>query len=218
MKYYPIFLDVRDRNCLVVGAGEVGTRKAMGLARSGASVRVVSKKFSQRLGGVEGVILEEKDYETSDLDTVFMVFAATNNNRLNLRIQKEAKEKHILCNIADCPDNSDFILPSVVERGDLVCAVSTSGASPALAKKIRRDLLQMFGPEYTDFLRLMGNLRKKLLEEGHDPLAHKKVFTALVEKQIPALIAAKDEARIDLLLGELLGPGYDFKSLVPQEQ
>ncbi len=220
MKYYPIFLDLKDRDCLVVGGGGVATRKTMGLCRAGARVRVVSKAFSQKLEAQKNdhICLECKPYETSDLGGVFMVFAATSSRELNLRIQEEARDRGILCNIADAPDMSDFILPSVVERGDLVCAVSTSGASPALAKKIRKDLEQMFGPEYTGFLLLMGNIRKKLLEEGHDPVSHKKIFTALVEKNLPAMIAANDETRINLVLVELLGPGVDYQSLVPQEQ
>lgn len=218
MKYYPIFLDVRDRDCLVVGGGEVGTRKVKGLRRSGARVRVISKVFSPGLETISGICLVCKSYEISDLDNVYLVFAATNNPNLNSRIQEDAKVRDVLCNIADAPDRSDFILPSVVERGDLVCAVSTSGTSPALAKKIRKDLEQMFGPEYADFLLLMGNIRKKLLEEGHDPNSHKKIFNALVEKNLPALIAAKDETRIEAVLVELLGPGVDYQSLVPQEQ
>ncbi|MBU0973264.1 MAG: bifunctional precorrin-2 dehydrogenase/sirohydrochlorin ferrochelatase [Proteobacteria bacterium] len=221
MKYYPVFLDVKDRDCLVVGGGEVGTRKALGLSRSGARVRVISKTFSQKLEAGKksaGICLECKSYDPSDLDTVFLVFAATDNGSLNRRIQADAKARNLLCNIADDPDRSDFILPSVVDRGDLLCAVSTSGASPALAKHIRKDLEQRFGPEYEDFLVLMGNIRKKLLEAGHDPAAHKKIFTALVEKNLPALIAARDEARIDKVLVELLGPGVDYKRLGPQEK
>jgi precorrin-2 dehydrogenase/sirohydrochlorin ferrochelatase len=218
MKYYPIFLDVKDRDCLVVGGGDVGTRKAMGLFRSGAGVRVISKAFSETLEGVSGIRLACKPYETSDLDNTFLVFAATSSRDLNSRIQEDAKQKNILCNIADAPDRSDFILPSVVERGDLVCAVSTSGSSPALAKKIRKDLMQMFGPEYGAFLLLMGNIRRKMLEVGHNPASHKKIFSAMVETDLPALIAAKDETRIDAVLVELLGPGVDYKSLVPQEQ
>ena len=218
MKYYPIFLDIKNRDCLVVGGGDVGSRKAVGLWRSGARVRVISRAFSQKLETASGIRLDCKSYDPSDLENVFLVFAATNNKDLNSRIQADAKNLNILCNIADAPDRSDFILPSVVERGDLVCAVSTSGASPALAKKIRKDLEQMFGPEYGDFLLLMGNIRKKLLEKGHDPGLHKKIFNALVEKKIPALIAANDVTRIDSVLFELLGPGVDYQSLVPQEQ
>jgi precorrin-2 dehydrogenase/sirohydrochlorin ferrochelatase len=218
MKYYPIFLDVRDRDCLVVGGGAVGTRKAMGLYRSGARVRVISKKFSKKLEAISGICLACKSYEPSDLATAFLVFAATDNKGLNEQIQADATVREILCNSADAPDRSDFILPSVVERGDLVCAVSTSGASPALAKKIRKDLEQMFGAEYGDFLVLMANIRKKLLEEGHDPSAHKRIFKALVEREIPALIAANDRTRIDSVLLELLGPGYGYHRLVSQEQ
>ena len=218
MKYYPIFLDVQDRDCLVVGGGAVGTRKAMGLYRSGARVRVISREFSPKLEAISGISRVCKPYEPSDLDPAFLVFAATDNRGLNQQIREDAKAGGILCNVADAPDRSDFILPSVVERGDLVCAVSTGGASPALAKKIRQDLEQMFGAEYGDFLVLMAHIRKKLLEEGHDPTAHKKIFKALVERDIPALIAVNDRTRIDSVLVELLGAGYEYEHLVPQEQ
>lgn len=218
MKYYPIFLDVTARDCLVVGGGEVGYRKAAGLLRANARVRVISKGFSLKFETNSGFSLICKPYDPSDLGSAFLVFAATDNRALNEQIRADAKIRGILCNMADAPDRSDFILPSVVERGDLVCAVSTAGASPALAKKIRKDFEQMFGPEYGDFLVLMGNIRKKLLEGGHDPEAHKKIFTTLVEKKIPDLIAAGDELNIDAVLLELLGPGFDYKSLVPQEQ
>ena len=217
MKYYPIFLDVTARDCLVVGGGDVGYRKAIGLSRSNARVRVISEAFSLKFETNDGLSLTCKSYEPSDIGNAFLVFAATNNRGLNEQIQADAKIRDILCNIVDAPDRSDFILPSVVERGDLVCAVSTSGASPALAKKIRRDLEQMFGPEYGDFLVLMGNIRRKLLERGHDPKAHKKIFTTLVEKKIPDLMIAGDELTIDAVLLELLGPGFNYTSLV-QEQ
>ncbi|MCP3939983.1 MAG: bifunctional precorrin-2 dehydrogenase/sirohydrochlorin ferrochelatase [Desulfobacteraceae bacterium] len=220
MKYYPVFLDVKDRDCLVVGGGKVGTRKALGLSRAGARVRVISKTFSPGLEAVEktGIFLDCKPYETLDLENIFLVFAATDNRELNLRIQEDAKKQKLLCNIADVPVESDFILPSVITRGDLVCAVSTSGTSPALAKKIRKDLEHMFGPEYGQFLLLMGNIRKKLLEEGHDPDSHKKIFTALVEKNLPGMIAAGDETGINSILAQLLGRGYVYQSLVSQEQ
>ncbi|MCP4721034.1 MAG: NAD(P)-dependent oxidoreductase, partial [Desulfobacteraceae bacterium] len=109
MKYYPIFLDVRDRDCLVVGGGDVGTRKAIGLCRAGARVRVISKVFSQKLetGEKADIRLECKYYETSDLENAFLVFVATDNKGLNEQIQEDAKARSILCNMADAPDRSD---------------------------------------------------------------------------------------------------------------
>jgi precorrin-2 dehydrogenase/sirohydrochlorin ferrochelatase len=220
MTYYPIFLDVKDRACLVVGGGDVGVRKALGLERAGARVLVVSIQFASGLQAMEKkrIQLECRAYEKSDLENIFLVFAATDNAHLNQMIQEDCKKENILCNIADAPDQSDFILPSIVERGDLLCAVSTSGSSPALAKKIRKDLESMFGPEYAVLLVLMGNIRKKLLEQGHDPRAHKKIFNTLIEKNLPALIADGDETSIDSILIELLGRGYSYHRLVSQEQ
>ena len=219
MKYYPVYLDLKDRECIVVGGGEVGARKALGLERCGARVRVISRDFSEKfnLGDRPTLKLENRPYEEKDLENAFLVFAATDNGALNRQIREDARKAGALCCLADAPELGDFILPAVMEQGDLVCAVSTSGTSPALAKKIKKELAGMFGPEYGIFLALMGNIRKRLLEAGHDPDRHRKVFTTLVEKDLPDLIAAGDKETIDSILKDLLGREYDYQSLVSQE-
>mgnify|MGYP003957660693 FL=1 len=138
MKYYPIFLDIKDKDCLIVGGGKVGARKAATLEKCGANVRVISDRFSHKFDELEksSICLEKKKYEQKDIKGMFFVFAATNNTNLNWQIKQDASLLNILCNVADAPDNSDFLLPSIVDRGDLVVAVSTSGSSPAMAKKI----------------------------------------------------------------------------------
>ncbi|WP_022664827.1 precorrin-2 dehydrogenase/sirohydrochlorin ferrochelatase family protein [Desulfospira joergensenii] len=219
MKYYPVYLDLKERECVVVGGGEVGARKALGLEGCGARVRVISCEFSEKFFPGEGssLRLEKRPYEKKDLENAFLVFAATDNAGLNRQILEDARQMGILCCLADAPELGDFILPAVMARGDLVCAVSTSGTSPALAKKIKKDLAGMFGPEYAVFLVLMGNIRKRLLAEGHDPDQHKKIFRSLVEKDLPGLIAAKDREGINLILKDLLGREYDYQSLASQE-
>ena len=219
MKYYPVYLDLKDRECIVVGGGEVGARKALGLERCGARVRVISREFSEKFNGENrpALSLEHRAYERKDLENAFLVFAATDNAGLNRQIREDARQMGVLCCLADAPELGDFILPAVMARGDLVCAVSTSGASPALAKKVKAELAGMFGPEYETFLVLMGNIRKRLLASGHDPDRHKKIFSALVEKDLPALIAAGDRDRINSILTDLLGKGYEYQSLALQE-
>ncbi len=215
MKYYPIFLDVTDRSCLVVGGGEVGTRKALGLAKANARVRVVSLRFSQDLAdaSTEKICLDKKSFDPGDLDGVSLVFAATDSRELNARVRETARQAGILCNIADGKDKGDFILPSVVDRGDLQVAVSTAGASPALAKKLRRKLETLFGPEYETMLTLMANIRGEMLARGHDPDGHKKIFTALADQDLPALIAAGDTKEIDTVLARLLGHEFTYDGL-----
>lgn len=215
MKYYPVFMDVKGRSCLVVGAGSVGVRKARGLAECGADVTMVSEDFPDNFNGQqEGISCSQKKYETSDIEDRFLVFAATDNAELNRRIQSDALGRQILCNVADAPGISDFILPSTVERGDLVLAVSTSGTSPAMARTIKKDLARIYGPEYEILLRLMSGIRERLLAEGHAPKEHKRIFYKLIEKDISERVKSADEEKIDAVLKDVLGDGFNFRDLV----
>lgn len=217
MKYYPVFLNVKKKNCLVAGGGGVGTRKAATLVRSGAKVTVVSKRMCEELHTLQGIAVKKRAFQPSDLAGMFLVFAATNDTELNRLILGHARAAGVWCNSADAPEEGDFILPAVSNRGDLICAVSTCGASPALARKIRQDLDRTYGPEYAAFLVLMRAIRKKLLAGGHDPDGHKMVFRQVMEKNVPALIADQDITAIDAILFELLGTGFSFQDLTSQE-
>jgi precorrin-2 dehydrogenase/sirohydrochlorin ferrochelatase len=216
MRYYPIFLELKNKNCLVVGGGPVGIRKALTLEKCGAAVRVISEKFAEGTTAFTGkkIIFTEKKYEKKDIQGMFLVFAATNNAELNRKIKKDASGSHILCNVADAPDTSDFLVPSTVDRGDLIVAVSTSGTSPAVAKKIRQELEDFFDPAYVPLLCLMGNIRKKLLSAGHSPDEHKKAFSDLMDKGILDLIKTGDVTAVDLILNEIFGKGYRYQELV----
>ncbi len=216
MKYYPIFLDIKNKDCLVIGGGSVGARKAVTLEKCGARVKVISDRFSPKFDGLKtkSISLEKKKYEKKDVKGMFFVFAATDNANLNRQIKKDASKFNILCNVADAPSQSDFLLPSIVERGDLIVAVSTSGSSPAMAKRIRQDLDHQFGPEYAQFLTVMGNIRKKLLSSGHAPDENKAIFNALIEKGVLELIKENDEKNINSILYEVLGRKYSYQNLV----
>jgi precorrin-2 dehydrogenase/sirohydrochlorin ferrochelatase len=148
MRYYPVNLDILNRKCLVVGGGGVGTRKVITLLDCGAIVTVVSLDIGEKLLKLAGnglIAWEKRSYLTSDLDGIFLVIGATNNEKLNRQISADAEKINLLCNIADRPDVCNFILPSIVNRGDLVIAISTSGKSPAFAKKLRKELEKQFG-------------------------------------------------------------------------
>ncbi|MCG8634841.1 MAG: bifunctional precorrin-2 dehydrogenase/sirohydrochlorin ferrochelatase [Desulfobacterales bacterium] len=215
MSYYPIFLDVQGKSCLVVGGGKVGARKAFGLAGAGAQVRVVSLGFTPELEAASGgdICLDKKEFDLSDLEGAGLVFAATDSVELNAWVRDAARERNILCNIADGRDKGDFILPSTVKQGDLMIAISTCGASPALARKLRRQLSAEFGLEYGVMLTLMANVRKEMLARGHDPDGHKEIFTALVDSDLPALIAAGDKNGVNGVLKQVLGDEFTFDEL-----
>jgi len=217
MRYYPIHLDIRNRCCLVVGGGSVGTLKVMTLLDCGANVTVVSLAATKRLrewAESGSITLKERLYQSQDLTGMFLVIGATDDETLNRRISSDAERLNILCNIADRPEVCNFILPSIVQRDDLVITISTSGKSPALAKKLRKTLEDQFGQEYGDFLRLMGAIRTKLLSASHEPEGHKHLFEQLISSNLIDMIRDKKLGAIDALLGDILGEGYLYKELM----
>ena len=217
MRYYPVNLDILNRKCLVVGAGSVGTRKVLTLLNCGAIVTVVSPDVSEKLlelANNGSIRWEKRSYLASDLDTMFLVIGATNDEELNRQISADAEKLNMLCNIADRPNVCNFILPSIVNRGDLVISISTSGKSPAFAKKLRKELEKQFGVEYTEFLRLMGAIREKLLSEKHEPEAHKHLFEQLIKSDLVEMIKNNRKEDINSLLFDILGQGYEFENLM----
>jgi precorrin-2 dehydrogenase/sirohydrochlorin ferrochelatase len=216
MRYYPIHLDIQNTNCLVVGSGGVGTRKVITLLKCGAKVTVVSPDISEQLrelAGSASLTLKQRPYQSDDLEGMFLVIGATDDETLNRQISTDARQRGLLCNIADRPEICNFILPSIVQRDDLIITISTSGRSPALAKKLRQSLEARFGEEYGVFLKLMGGIRKKLLSRSHEPEAHKPLFEQLIESNLIALIREKKTKDIDALLFNVLGEGYRFEQL-----
>ncbi len=217
MQYYPVFIDIADRNCLVVGGGSVGRRKVKTLLKCGAKVTVVCPQAEAELAELaqSGMItLKRRSYCSADMDGMFLVIGATDDEKLNVRISKEAELHNILYNIADRPEACNFILPALVRRGDLTIAISTSGKSPAFAKKLRKELEQEFGPEYAVFLALMGAIRKKMLQQSHAPLKHKRLFERLIDSGLIEMLTEKREKEINRVLGEILGEGYEFNALM----
>jgi precorrin-2 dehydrogenase/sirohydrochlorin ferrochelatase len=217
MRYYPIHLDIQNRSCLVVGGGGVGTRKVMALLKCGARVTVVSPVISERLQNLAEtapLTLKPRPYRTADLEGVFLVIGATDDEALNRQISRDAENRNILCNIADRPEVCNFILPSIVQRKDLVITISTSGQSPALAKKMRKTLEGQFGDEYGELLQLMGAIRKKLLRQAHEPEAHKPLFEQLINSDLSAMIRESKTEAINALLFKILGDGYRYEELM----
>jgi precorrin-2 dehydrogenase/sirohydrochlorin ferrochelatase len=217
MRYYPVCLDIRNRECLVVGGGQVGTRKVRTLLACGARVTVVSPEVTEelfRLGKQGQIRIALRDYHCVDLESAFLVIGATDDQELNRRVHQDAEAAHRLCNIADQPNLCNFVLPAVVTQGDLIVAVSTSGRSPAFAKHLRRRLQDQFGPEYSRFLDLMGAIRHRLLAAEHAPEVHKPLFEKLIQNNLLELIKNDDRRGIDALLKAVLGPGFIYEELM----
>jgi precorrin-2 dehydrogenase / sirohydrochlorin ferrochelatase len=156
---YPIFLDLSGRRCVVVGGGEVANRKARKLLQARARVVVISPEIGVELESV-AVEVHRRPYREGDLDGAYLAFAATDSREANAAVAREAKERGIPVNVADRPSDGDFALPATLRRGGLQVAVSTGGASPTLARKIKDELEGIFGPEWAGLVRELGKNRR----------------------------------------------------------
>jgi precorrin-2 dehydrogenase/sirohydrochlorin ferrochelatase len=211
--YYPAILDIAGRTAVVIGAGKVGEGKIEGLLAGGARVRVVSLTATdivRRWAGEGRIELEERAYRTADLDGAFMVIAATENNATNVRVFEDAEARQMLCNVVDVTHLCNFILPSIVRRGDLAIAVSTGGASPAMARRIRLSLGECYGDEYAVAMELLGSLREELKEMYPAPEDRKVLFERMVYSDFMDMVRAGDAEGIEVWVRRCIdeGPGY----------
>jgi precorrin-2 dehydrogenase/sirohydrochlorin ferrochelatase len=211
--YYPAILDLAGRKALVVGAGKVGEGKIRGLLQADAHVRAVSLEATDevRRWADEGTIdLQLRAYETADLDGCFLVIAATERNETNVRVSEDAEARRMLCNVVDVTHLCNFILPSIMRRDDLAIAVSTGGASPALARKIRLSLEATYGDEYAVAMKLLGALRAELKERYPDPHDRKVIFERMVYSDLMDMIRTGDTDGIEAWVEKCIeeGPAY----------
>lgn len=221
MSYYPVFLQLEGKTALVVGGGKVALRKVETLLNYGASVHLVAKELSPELKQLieDGdVLFLGEVFREIDLKDIFLIIAATDDKALNRRVSKTAREKGLLVNVADQPSDCNFILPSIVKRGDLSIAISTSGRSPALAKKIRTVLERQFGAEYEAFLVLMGYLREEVLSIGLPQEENRRIFFSIVESGIIEALSERDWDRIESILLRLLPRAINIKNIIKKLQ
>ena len=170
-----------------MGGGDVAERKVGRLLDFGAIVVVVAKTLTPGLETLkkEGRINHiDADYDKAVIDHAFLVIGATDRDDVNAKISRDGREKGILVNIVDDPDKCDFVLPSLLKQGDLLIAISTGGKSPALAKKLREEMEQIFGTEYQTLLQVMGQLREKLVVKGRSSDENRRLFEAVVHSDI----------------------------------
>jgi precorrin-2 dehydrogenase/sirohydrochlorin ferrochelatase len=219
MRHYPLFVSLEGRACLVVGAGQVGLRKIRSLLDSGASRLAIIERGEpgaelRELALRPGVSLVQRDFAESDLEGMFLVIAATNSPEVNRSVGEACRARGILCNVVDAPELGSFIVPSSVRRGDLVLAVSTGGQSPALTKRIRKDLQERYGEEYASFLCLMGRLRPQVLALGGGSDGNAELFRTLAGSRLLEALRLKDMALARAELTLLLPA--DLHPLIPE--
>ena len=180
--YYPVFLDISNKTCLVAGGGRVAERKVRLLLKFHALITVVSPEVTRYLSGLaeKGRIeIRKRGYEESDLEGAALIFAATDNGLINARIKADAEREHIPVNVVDRPELCDFIVPSVVKRGPIVVAVSTSGTLPSLSKRLRTVISAEITRDYIKYAHILGEFRKHLIETEKNKAIRKAVMTEL---------------------------------------
>ena len=205
MKYYPVFLDIADKKCVVVGGGEVAARKVKRLLDCGAKVSVVSPELSLELTALKKdhrISHIPSEYGSKDIEGAVLVIGATDDEKINAAISQDATAKGIPVNIVDDPQKCDFILPSIAERGDLVIAIGTGGKSPALARHLRQDLESRYGVEYEIFLQILGRLRLQMTKNAG---VGKSWFGSLISSGILELIKQKDWEKVKKTVREITG-------------
>jgi precorrin-2 dehydrogenase / sirohydrochlorin ferrochelatase len=223
MRPYPVMMNLHGKRVVVVGGGRVALRKTLGLLESGAGVTIISPALipeinvlllENRINWIEALF---DDQLLDSLPEIALIFGTTDNREVNLRIYKSAKERGLPCNIADVPDLCTFIVPAVISQGDLTIAVSTGGASPALARRIRENLEKQFGPEYGMMTKLMGELRKHVLNAGADSDSNRKLFSEIVDSELLAALRESDMNRVLEILKEILPKEIDVKEAISEK-
>jgi precorrin-2 dehydrogenase/sirohydrochlorin ferrochelatase len=205
LKYYPVFLDIQNKKCVVVGGGEVAARKAERLIDCGAKVLVISPKLSPDLAGLKekNVISHiAAEYQGDLIDGAALIIGATDDEKTNARISLDAGSKGIPVNIVDDPQKCDFILPALVQSGDLAIAIGTGGKSPALARHLREELEAGYGSEYEILLNILGNLRGKMAKNAG---VGKDWFDSLMAAGILDSIKDRDMKQVKEIVKKITG-------------
>jgi precorrin-2 dehydrogenase/sirohydrochlorin ferrochelatase len=207
MSYYPILIQLEGMKAVVVGGGVVAERKIDVLLACHADIHVISRELTPKLSKYleeRRIKLSGHEFKDSYLDEAFVVIAATDDPLLNRQVSESASARGLLINAVDQPADCNFIVPSILKRGDLLVAVSTSGKSPAFAKKIREGLEGQFGDEYGSFLVLMGCLREEILEKGLSQEENKRIFQQLINSPILDAMAEKDWNGVATILNRIM--------------
>jgi siroheme synthase-like protein len=182
-RYYMTCIDLTDRSVLVVGGGRVALEKVEGLLDCGARVTVVAPQIVPELESLP-VELVRRGYRTEDLDGRFLVVAATSTTSVNRRVYREAEARALLCNVVDVPELCSFILPAVHREDPIAVAISTGGASPALAQRLRDEIATVVRPQHADLARRLRELRP--WAKSHLPTyeARRDYFAELVSREL----------------------------------
>lgn len=216
MPYYPVFLRVADRRCVVIGGGEVATRKVATLLEAGARVTVISPRLTAALAAqvADGSLEHQaRPYRSGDLRGSFLAYAATDDESVHEQIAHDAAAEGVLLNVVDRPQLCTFIVPAVLRRGELQVAVSTGGGSPALAACVRDAVDAALGDEYEQALAVLSRLRVRLRDAGLSSDQRQRAFQGLVSGELLDGLRAGDVAAVDRVLAQFAGSDTTLASL-----
>lgn len=210
-EYYPVCLNLSQKKCLVVGGGKVAERKVKSLLYCGARVFVVSPVLSTWLEAAVGegkITAIRRNYTTTDLENAFLVIGATDDHAINDRVAEECAERNILVNIVDQTAKCNFIVPAVIRQGPLSISVSTDGKSPMLARRIKEELGRTFGPEYGEFLDLLGEIRHHVIKNVPGEDRRRDIYYRLVYSDIIELLRDGQQDKVKERITHVLGSGW----------
>ena len=208
MDLFPIFLKLTSRPCLVIGAGNLAESKIESLRAANGQVTVIAPQANPRIADLAAsgeITWIQREYTPGDVQNYFLVVTATNVPAVNRAVFHEATANNILCNAVDDPPFCDFYFPSVVRRGDLQIAISTAGASPALAQRLRKEINAQLPLDTGDWLADLGNLRREVV--AAEPLneSRKLLLHQLATREVcgydgcPSRTLAREHARTNPL-------------------
>ena len=204
--YYPVFLDLKERHCVIIGGGEVAQRKVRSLVECRAMVTMISPKVTPHLREMVragDLKWQSREYMDGDLKGAYLAIAATNDRAVNEAIADEAAKERVILNVVDNPDLCAFIAPSVVRSGDVTVAFSTGGASPALARKMRESLERSELLEYAYLAKTLSQARKELTRRGVAVLPDR--WQECINGELVALVkAGRAQEAFDQLIDNLL--------------
>ena len=191
MKYYPVFLNLKDKKTVVIGGGRVAERKARTLIKAGAAVKIISPSLTHNLQMLcEGGKLThiKRNYKKGDGKDAFLVIAATSSPQINTKVANDAE---LLINVIDTPSEGNFIAPSIVRRGSLTIAISTEGASPAISKTIRKEIERLYGTEFAFYLKFAESIRRKAMKKIADHKKRERFLKSLASEEIFRALRSK---------------------------
>ena len=194
--FYPLFLDISNKLCIVLGGGKIAERKVTMLLKFNATVRLISPKITANLSKLSKsgrISVLERDYRNGDLNGATLIFAATNRKMINNKIKKEAEARGIPVNVVDDPGLCDFIVPSIVQKAPITIAISTSGSLPSLSKKLRKEISKCMTKEYIKYGRIMAEFREHLIKTVEDKKLRKKIMSRIDKTELKELIGMNME-------------------------